>query len=87
MINLILEVSKKDEEIGRLLERVKEYAEVYILAKNRQKGCNGMGEVATLRDEFNSVLEELIRYCRERGYIGDVIIDIDQFAHDILKMG
>ncbi len=26
--------------------------ELYLLAKQRQKGCDGMGEVATLKDEL-----------------------------------
>ena len=87
MINLILEVSKKDKELWRFLERVKEYAEVYTLAKNRQKGCDGMGEVATLRDEFNSVLEELINYCRQKGYIVDnILLDVDNMAEELLKI-
>ncbi|GAB4407659.1 MAG: hypothetical protein OHK0032_03040 [Thermodesulfovibrionales bacterium] len=48
MLKLILEASKSDEELGRLLERAKEYAEVYILAKKRQKGCDGTEPEARL---------------------------------------
>ncbi len=45
MLKPILETSKKDYKLHRLLEKAQEYAEVYLLAKKRQKGCDGMGEV------------------------------------------
>jgi hypothetical protein len=66
---------------------VQEYAEIYLIAKQRQKGCDGMGEVATLKDELIYLMNEMIRYCKEKGYLsGDVSYDIDFIAHDICKM-
>jgi len=46
-----------------------------------------MGEVATLKDELIYLMNEMIRYCKEKGYLsGDVSYDIDFIAHDICKM-
>ncbi len=43
-----------------------------------------MGEVATLKDEFIYSLNEMIRYCKEKGYVSDKITyEIDSIA---LKM-
>ncbi|MBU4319618.1 MAG: hypothetical protein L6246_06200 [Thermodesulfovibrionales bacterium] len=47
MIDDILIVLKSDAQCARLLEKAQEYAEIYLLAKQRQKGGDEMGEVAT----------------------------------------
>ncbi|MFZ3121959.1 MAG: hypothetical protein WA104_01120 [Thermodesulfovibrionales bacterium] len=39
--------SVSDAHLASLLSRVSEYAEIYLLAKQRQKGGDEMGEVAT----------------------------------------
>ncbi|BCB97058.1 hypothetical protein JZK55_19800 [Dissulfurispira thermophila] len=86
MLKLIIEASKKDEELSRLLERAKEYAEVYLLAKRRQKGCDGMGEMASLKDEFKGIFDELLAYCKSKGYIKDNLsYDIDVVADEVVK--
>ena len=78
---------QNDAELGRLFERVREYAELYLVAKQRQKGCDGMGEVATLKDEFIYYLDEIIRYCKEKGYLcGDISYEIDSIAREIYKI-
>ncbi|OHE58146.1 MAG: hypothetical protein A2Z47_08265 [Thermodesulfovibrio sp. RBG_19FT_COMBO_42_12] len=75
-----------DTQLTELFERVQEYAELYLIAKQRQKGCDGMGEVATLKDELIYYLNKMIRYCKEKGYLsGDVSYDIDLIAHDICE--
>lgn len=84
----ILETIQKsiqsDAELARLFERVRENAELYLIAKQRQKGCDGMGEVATLKDECIYSLNGIIQYCKEKGYLsGDVSYDIDSIARDI----
>lgn len=87
MLKLILETSKRDEELARLLDRAREYAEVYLLAKKRQKGCDGMGEVATLKDEFKSVLDEMMQYCSKKGYItNNILYDVDDMADGLIKL-
>ena len=76
-----------DAQLARLIERVRENAELYLLAKQRQKGCDGMGEVATLKDEFIYSLNGIIRHCKEKGYLrDDVSYDVDLIAPDICKI-
>lgn len=86
MIDDILKASKSDAQLVRRLEKVQEYAQVYLLAKQRQKGCDEMGEVATLKDEFSGSLEEMITYCKEKKYIpDDFTYDIERIAKEMLK--
>jgi len=45
-----------------------------------------MGEVATLKDELIYLMNEMIRYYKEKGYLSiDVPYDVDLIAHDICK--
>jgi hypothetical protein len=84
MISAIFEASKSDCQLARILENVQEYAQLYLLAKQRQKGCDGMGEVETLKDEFVYNMEEMIHYCKEKGYLsGDITYEIDSVAFEI----
>jgi hypothetical protein len=86
VIETVQKFIPNDVQLLRLLERVQEYAELYLLAKQRQKGCDGMGEVATLKDEFSYSMDRMIRHCREKGYIsGDARHDTDSIAMDIVK--
>jgi hypothetical protein len=86
MIDDILKAAKRDAQLADLLCNVREYTQVYLLAKQRQKGCDEMGEVATLKDEFIGLLEEMVSYCKERKYISDDFsYDIDLIAEKILK--
>jgi len=78
---------KDDTRLAGLFERVREYAELYLIAKQRQKGCDGMGEVATLKDEFIYSMNEMIRYCKAKGYLsGEIPYDIDAIAGDFCKI-
>ena len=80
----IQEFVQNDTQLARLFERVREYAELYLIAKQRQKGCDGMGEVATLKDEFIYSLNRIIRYCKEEGYLSEEIsYEIDSIVRDI----
>lgn len=86
LIETIQKSVQDDAQLARLFERVREYAELYLIAKQRQKGCDGMGEVATLKDEFIYSLNGVIRYCKEKGYLcGDISYEIDSIACDICK--
>jgi len=81
IIRDIRELKKDDTHLARLFDKVREYAELYLIAKQRQKGCDGMGEVATLKDEFIYSLNGMIRYCKENGYFsGEISYEIDQIA-------
>jgi len=87
IIETLQEFVQNDAQLARLFERVKEYAELYSIAKQRQKGCDGMGEVATLKDEFIYSMDKIILYCKEKGYIsGDASYEIDSIARDICKI-
>ena len=71
MISAICEASKSDCQLAGLLGNVQEYAQIYLLAKQRQKGCDGLGEMTNLKEEFNGALEELVEYCKNKGYLPD----------------
>jgi hypothetical protein len=87
IIRDIRDLKKNDTRLTRLFDKVQEDAELYLIAKQRQKGCDGMGEVATLKDEFIYSLNEIIRYSKEKGHLtGDVSYDIDLIARDICKI-
>jgi len=71
-------------QLAGLVERVRENAELYLIAKQRQKGCDGMGEVATLKDDFTYSLNQVIQYCKEIGYLsGDISYGTDLIAGEI----
>jgi hypothetical protein len=83
MLAAISEKAKSDAGLTALFSRAAEYAEVYLLAKKRQKGCDGMGELATLKDEFRGVVDEVMGYCREKNYLApDSTYDIDAIAEE-----
>lgn len=52
MIKSILEASASDQRLSAIFDEAKEFAQVYVLARQRQKGCDGMGELATMKEEF-----------------------------------
>jgi len=86
-IETIQKFVSNDAQLARLFERLREYAELYLIARQRQKGCDGMGEVATLKDEFIYSLNGIIRYCKEKGYVsGDISYETDLIARDICKI-
>ena len=86
MIVAIKNASKSDTGLARLLDEACEYASVYVLARQRQKGCDGMGELATMKEEFRDVVDKVIKYCQEKKYIPqDLSYDIDSMADEIVK--
>ena len=86
MMKHIQEASALDQRLRELMANVKEYAEVYVLARQRQKGCDGMGELVTMKEEFRDVIDKMIKYCQEKNYISqDISYDIDSIADEIVK--
>ena len=86
MFDAIQQASKSDSQLAKLLAEAREYAQVYVLARQRQKGCDGFGEMTNLREEFRDVVDKVIQYCKEKKYISEVIsYDIDSIAEEILK--
>ena len=87
MIKAISETAKSDPILERLLGEVREYASIYVLARQRQKGCDGMGELATMKEEFKDIVDKVIQYCKEKKYISEVIFfDIDSIADEIKRL-
>jgi hypothetical protein len=41
MLNDILNASKTDARLAALLDEAREYSQIYFLAKQRHKGCEG----------------------------------------------
>ncbi len=84
MLAALSETAKSDARFKALFSMAGEYAEIYSLAKRRQKGCEGMGELATLRDEFRSAMDEVVEYCREKKYLpAGAGYDIDLIAEEL----
>jgi len=68
MIDDLKRLAQKDTRLNTLFEEVQEYAHLYLLAKQRQKGCDEMGEVVTLRAEVRWTVEKMLEYCRESNF-------------------
>ena len=84
MIEAVLLASKSDARLAALLDEACEYAQIYLLAKERKKGCEGTGELMTLREEFRDVVGKLVKYCGEKGYPCDIAPDDpDAAAHKL----
>lgn len=87
MLNTIQHASKSDGQLAKLLAEAREFAQVYVLASQRQKGCDGMGELATMKEEFRDVIDKMMQYCNEKKYIFEVIsYDIDSIADEIKSL-
>jgi hypothetical protein len=87
IIETIQKFMPNDTRLAHLFERVRENAELYLIAKQRQKGCDGMGEVATLKDEFIYSLNGMIRHCKEKGYLsGEFSYETDSIVRDISEI-
>jgi len=87
MIEDILIAVNSDTDLAKLLERACEYAQIYLLAKQRQKGCDEMGEVATLKEEFREAVDEVVGYCKgEKILPDDISYDIDSIANELTRI-
>ena len=80
MIDSLLHASKSDARLAALLDEVRECSQIYLLAKQRHKGCEGTGELMTLREEFRDAIGKLAKYCKEKGYPCGIDADDPDFA-------
>lgn len=87
MIESILQASKSDARLAVLLDEAREYAQIYLLAKQRHKGCAGTGELMTLREELKDMVDTLIRYCKAKDPLsGACDYDLDALAVLLMKI-
>ncbi len=84
----ILRESKTDALLARHLEEVQEYSQIYLLAKEGQKGCNGMAQLVSLKEEFKEVIDKLSQYCRQKNNVQLAFEedDLDSLAHRFAKI-
>ncbi len=81
MLKIILKASLSDQRLSAIVEKVRDYASVYVLARQRQKGCDGMGELAMIKEEFKEAVDALINYCEGKDYLAsDFQYDLDTIA-------
>lgn len=87
MIDTIFKAAKSDALLANLLGEAREYAQIYVLARQRQNGCDGMGELATMKEEFRDVIDKVIQYSQEKKYISEgVSYDIDSIADEVKRV-
>ena len=84
----ILQEAKTDALLAGYLEEVQEYSQIYLLAKERQKGCNGMAQLVTLKEEFKEVIDKLFQYCEQKNnhQLACERNDLDSLAIRFTKM-
>ena len=87
MIETIIRTSLSDNDLAALVDEAREYAQIYLLAKQRHKGCDGTGELMTLREEFKDAVDKMVRYCRENNCLsGSCAYEPDLVAEALVKM-
>ncbi len=77
MLTDIVEIAVTDDHASLLLCKARECAEIYLLVTRRKKGCDGMGELAMIREEFKEAVDDLINYCEGKNYL------VRDFQHDL----
>ena len=88
MLETIINASKMDGRLAALVDETSEYAQVYLLAKKRHKGCAGTGELMTLKEEFKDVIDKMILYCSNKDLLsGDCSYDPDLIADALVRVG
>ena len=83
-LKAIAEIAEMDDKALTLLRNARECAEVYLLVSKRQKGCDGMGELAMIKEEFSDALDDLVFYCKEKKYLPiDMEYDLDSATAEL----
>ena len=87
MIETIIKTAKSDADLAALVDEAREYAQVYLFAKQRHKGCAGTGELMTLKEELKDMIDKMVRYCKEKKYLSSACdYDPDKVADVLVKM-
>jgi hypothetical protein len=66
MLDDLERLSKTDARLGTLLDEVREFTLIYVLAKQRHRGCAGTGELMSLREEYKDVPAKLKIYVKTK---------------------
>jgi hypothetical protein len=66
MLTDIVEIAVTDNRASWLLCKARECAEIYLLVARRKKGCDGMGELAMIKEEFKEAVDDLMNYCKDK---------------------
>jgi hypothetical protein len=83
----ILEATKADAELSTICHSAAEYARLHLHAR-KTSGCNSLGEIEHLLDEFRKVVYEIMRYCGKKGYIdGLTVYTINTSDDELTKLG
>jgi hypothetical protein len=86
MIDDIITASRSDVHLEMLLDKARECAHVYLLAKQTYKGFEGMGELVTLGEELKEAIDKVCRYYREQNCLsGTCGYDMDSLAKELVK--
>ncbi len=87
LYNEILEATKCDAELSAICYGAAEYARLHLHAR-KTNGCNSLGEIEHLLDEFRKMIYEIMRYCGKKGYIDDLaIFTVDVTDEELTKLG
>ncbi len=85
MLSRIAEKALHDDALSSLLGKTRDCAAIYLLVVKRRKGCDGMGELAMVREEFGEAIDDLARYCKEKEYpFKDFEDDLESAARALL---
>jgi hypothetical protein len=84
-LDAMIAASASDARLAKIMDDVFDYAQIYSLARQRQDGCAGKGELFALRAEFSEFIAQLSEYSVKQGYITSPLKeDIDHIADVIL---
>ncbi|HEX8948450.1 MAG TPA: hypothetical protein VF790_05780 [Dissulfurispiraceae bacterium] len=87
LYNEILKAKELDAELSLLCGRAAEYARLHLYARKVQ-GCNSLGEIENLLDEFRKMILEIIRYCVEKKYIdGHALYTVEMTDEELERLG
>ncbi len=83
----IVEATKVDAELSILCHRAAEYARLHLYMR-KTSGCNSLGEIEHLLDEFRKKIYEIIRYCGKKGHVDNTAIyTIEMTDEELTRLG
>ncbi len=82
--HFVIKTKGSDAGLSLLCYRTAGYARAYLSAR-KIRGCDGLGALDSLLDEFRGILYEMIRYCRKKEYIDPAIYNITVTDEELAK--